>query len=213
METALVAWMLTCLRLVPFSRVSLTLDLAVPLACWEGRCHRMTALHLHGALVQQMQDTTTNNYITSLRRTISSSDRVRCIKQPVESEEPLVILVLCRHRTTNNYSASPRQTISSSDRVRCIKQPVEREEPLVILVLCRHIIFEYKKWGKWENYSKTVHTWRCIDYYPKYEFPYRCCIIYYPFRIYLVLRGSPRSFETVPRQRYGGLAPQQHLWR
>ena len=33
METALVAWMLTCLRLVPFSRVSLTLDLAVPLAC------------------------------------------------------------------------------------------------------------------------------------------------------------------------------------
>ena len=116
------------------------------------------------ALVQQMQDTTTNNYSTSLRQTISSSDRVRCIKQPVEREEPLAILVLCRHRTTNNYSASPRQTISSSDRVRCIKQLVESEEPLVILVLYRHILFEYKNEVNGQQ-NKSIRTQTTMSQY------------------------------------------------
>ena len=34
------------------------------------------------------------------------------------------------------------------------------------------------------------HASRYIDYYHKYEFSDRYCIIYYPFKNYLVLRGS-----------------------
>ena len=55
------------------------------------------------------------------------------------------------------------------------------------------------------------HASRYIDYYHKYEFSDRYCIIYYPFKNYLVLRDSARTWETVHRRRYWVLTPQLYL--